>query len=172
MTIEGTLPQREPPRLHELWDKIKTRLATPTMNNILKGAGRIYVPGEFVPPQEGPETEPWSRLVVSPIVTPWGTPEELGRHKFSQFLVRVDHFRPQTARTRPNLWLEAAHAEAFRQLHGWLPANDMQYAYMEFPLHREIAPQPSGIWDPETGLFYMSSVYNMYVSPVPLEEGV
>lgn len=165
MTIYGTRPVREPPRLYELWELLRTRLSTPTMMNILNNGG-IYVPGDNMPTEEGDRSAPWGRLVVAPVVPAFPTgDEQLGRHRLVPFLVRVDYNRPAGARWDVLEWIEAAHAETFRLLQAWLPDTAMKYATMEFPLHREGAPMPAPLWDEQGAVWYVSALYHAFVSP-------
>lgn len=156
-----------PPRMGELWAVLPTRLDTATMQSILGGAGRIVlITDDAATDPQGAETAAWGRGVIAPVRRAFGEPESNpGRDRMVPFLVRFDAHPPGGATGYdPSIVLEAAHAEAFQQLHGWTPSGFTR-ASMDRPIWRHSDPQALPLWDGETGVWFTSAEYRAWLAP-------
>ena len=156
-----------PPRTGELWAAIPARLDSAAMQTILGGAGRIYlITADGATDPVGSESQAWARGVIAPVRRLFGEPESnVGRDRMVPWLVRFDVHPPGGARGYdPAVALEAAHAEAFRLLHGWTP-TDFTRASMDRPIWRHTDPQSLPLWDSATGVWFTSAEYRGWLNP-------
>lgn len=180
MTIQGALPTRKPPRLFEVWEAVRARLADSseleavlTPDTATETTDRIVLAGTEQAAKERPagvsDTAPWGWLWIIPITQAWNVPELVGRDTLAPFLIRVDFHVPAGSSFPLQRRMEAAHEVVFDLLHGWSPTG-LTFAQVVEPMHREVRPQPMPLWDAQRGIWYLSAVYHAYVEPAPLSE--
>ena len=88
--------------------------------------------------------------------------EQPGRGRVVPFLVRSEVHSPGGA-YNPAIALEAAQAEAFTLLHGWIPGV-LSGVRSEIAMWRETPPQALPLWDDPSGLWFLSTEYRAVVA--------
>lgn len=152
----------------ELWDHLKTRLASSHMLALLGGGG-IYVVGDDFSQPEGAETDAWGRLVIVPTATLWETPHAPNRTRGVGFLVRGEVHSPgrQTQYNAARA-LDAIQLEANARLQGYVPPLDsMERMMVALPIYMHTEPQPVPLWDAARGLSYTSAEYRTETARKP-----
>lgn len=151
-----------PARTWALWDDLKLRLDSATMQTILGNGiaitGRVYIEGEELPALAA--GVPGARLAIVPTDTLWPDQWAPGETERLGFLIRAE--APRIEGHRVGRALEAAQAEAFALLNGYTPAA-LAYVFVALRVFLFRRWQPLPLWDPERLLSYVSAEYRCEV---------
>ena len=176
-------PAALPPRLHWIWLAIRNRIDDASIEAQTKPAAYTTgVPAAgSVPPYRdvelvwltlprGDADRAWARIVIVPVTLPFEVQDQPGREVILPWLVRVDTNVPAKTKADPFPVLEILQRWAFQRLHGWKPtaaeletAGGDPSAVVRLNAWRETKPQTAPLYDPETGLYYTSSEFRMFV---------
>lgn len=152
-------------RYTELWRRLKQELSTEDMLVVL-GGGKVYIEGEDYGEPEGKVGELWGRMVIVPSQTAWPDTNAPGPITQLSFIVRSEvtgnFSRPGFI---PSANLEAQQVIVYSQLDGFLP-TDLLYLRVAMPLFLQRVPQPLPLWDDPRQIWFTSSEWRGYVSPV------
>lgn len=149
-------------RLAPFWAALATRLASSsTLTAALGGAGRVYRATDDYSAPEGPADAPWGRVVVVPATVPWPQVSDAWGPRGVPFLVRAEVNDFHATGYDPLVPLEAAHVEIAAQLHGWTPV--VPGLVVTLPVFQWRPPEPLARFDPERGLWYLSTDWRVEV---------
>lgn len=153
------------PRLANFWDAMKTRLNSARMQQILEGSNHIYRADEDYSQPPGTKTlsERWGRLVIIPPTNLWEDIAIPGETRRVNWFIRTEVNSIRQAGYNIGKQLEAAQDEAHVQLDGWSPTG-LAGVNVIFEVYRWTDPQPLPLWDPDRGLFFLSSEYRCEVA--------
>ena len=151
-------------RYHEFWLRVKERLSTPRMLQLLQG-GKVYLEGEnYSQPENTDQTKIWARLVIVPTSTLWPEDPGIGPMRRMGFLTRAEVHSNNDPAYFPQQTLDAIQDECLVQLrHYEVPKQKYIMGARGIWQHRP--PQPLPLWDETRGLYFTSAEYRVEVAP-------
>lgn len=153
-----------------LWAAIRDRLRADARVVAVVPPARIVTQGETgagTPAPSGDAAEAWARLVVVPVVNPFGVLVG-GTTRPLTFNVRADVNDPGLAGFDPAVLLDAAHDAVFQALTGFAPV--VPGCRVVLPIARETAPEAAPlVLDAATaGVLFTAATYRCEAVPAPL----
>lgn len=148
--------------LHEFWEAMRTRLDTATMQAILGGAGRVYVPSDGqddIPAVEGDQDQPWGQIVMLPRETLWPQKDEPGTMQNVAWIASVRFNDYRASGYDVGISVGAAHAELFARLDNWVPDPQPTKVVIVVPVWRESSPSASPLFDQSRNLWLSNAQF-------------
>lgn len=151
-------------RTGSLWRAVATRVNSAQMQTVLGSANRVHIVTDEFQASEGIGGQAWGRVVVVPTQSLWQQNTEVpGGARVSGCLIRTEFNRVEQPGYDVNIALQAAQAEAYRQLQGWVPLSGDIGVVIVMPFYRNTPPQEMPMWDTGRGMWYTSSEYRTEV---------
>ncbi len=156
---------RPAPQMVGLWDQIKAKLADdPTLQDLLYGAGHVYLEGEDYSRPERDEGVPWGRLVVVPALSLWPQADAPGPFQPVAFLIRAEVNRFNASGYSFQRALEGLQLQAKALLDNWVPEPIPNVVTrVSFPIFLQRIMEPRPLWDDVRKLHFTSTEYRMEV---------
>jgi len=150
----------------ELWPAVQARLSVAGMDAVLRGAGRVYVEGNKLPPALANDAD-WGNLAIVPTRTLWSPPAAPGESRGVAFLIRAEFNNLVRPGYSPDVAIGAAHRVAYSRLQGWVPAPaagtpaDFRHFRPVTDILIASWAQARALWDDERGMWYSSAEYRV-----------
>lgn len=144
------------------WDAMRTRIETAEMQEMLGGAGRVYVPSDGhddILEVEGGPGEQWGRIIILPRETLWPQTDEPGAWQNVAFLPSVQFNDFRAPGYDVGLAIARVHQELYARLDNWVPDPQPDDIVVTVPVWRHGSPPVSPIFDQERNLWLSNAEY-------------
>lgn len=148
-----------PPRDDEILPAVKTLLSVASINDLLRGSGRVAV--QYVDTLENLNRTAEGRIVLMERAGNEGPTEHLDRVRKFEFVLRADVYRSPESSWDPNRLLTKIHQTAFTLIQGRTP--NLTLAAVAHPIIR--TSFPGRLWEKDH-IFSKSAAYALYIKPV------
>jgi hypothetical protein len=146
--------------------QLKARLlADATVLDLLYNRQAVYVEGEDYSKPEGPDAEPWTRLVIVPAQSLWPDDGAPGLVVPKAFVLRAECNNFTAPQFNPQLALEGLLAAAQLSLQGYVPPAVVGFdTKVVFPIYLQRVMEPRILWYDIAKVWFLSVEYRMEVS--------
>lgn len=150
-------------RYWEFWSTLKAYLAAnANLMRVLSG-GKVYVEGQDYSKPEGPENQPWGRLVLVPTNRIWEDQVGTGPTREMSFLTRAEVNPITDVNFSAQKLLDGIQAHTTESLDGYVLPK-LTHIMGALPLWVARPPQPLPLWDDDRAVYFTSAEWRCEVA--------